>query len=57
METRKPKILIVDDEPNIRQGLAEALDGQGYVIEQAASGETALERLNLTSFDLVLRIW
>jgi DNA-binding NtrC family response regulator len=54
METRKPKILIVDDEPNIRRGLAEALDGQGYVIEQAASGETALERLNLTSFDLVL---
>ncbi len=54
METRKPKILIVDDEPNIRRGLAEALDGQGYVIEQAASGESALERLNLTSFDLVL---
>jgi len=44
----------VDDEPNIRQGLAEALEGQGYEIEQAASGETALERLSLTSFDLVL---
>ncbi len=54
METRKPRILIVDDEPNIRQGLAEALEGQGYEIEQAESGETALERLGLTSFDLVL---
>ncbi len=54
METRIPRILIVDDEPNIRQGLAEALEGQGYEIEQAASGETALERLSLTSFDLVL---
>ncbi len=54
METRIPRILIVDDEPNIRQGLAEALQGQGYEIEQAASGETALERLSLTSFDLVL---
>jgi DNA-binding NtrC family response regulator len=54
METRKPRILIVDDEPNIRQGLAEALEGQGYEIEQAESGETALERLGMTSFDLVL---
>ncbi|MEJ2365679.1 MAG: response regulator, partial [Deltaproteobacteria bacterium] len=50
----RPRILIVDDEPNIRQGLAEALDDQGYEIEQAASGEAALERLSLTSFDLVL---
>ena len=54
MEMRKPRILIVDDEPNIRQGLAEALAGQGYEIEQAASGEAALERLGLSSFDLVL---
>ena len=54
METRSPRILIVDDEPNIRQGLAEALAGQGYEIEQAASGESALERLSLTPFDLVL---
>jgi DNA-binding NtrC family response regulator len=54
METRRPRILIVDDEPNIRQGLAEALHDQGYDIEQAASGEIALERFGLTSFDLVL---
>jgi DNA-binding NtrC family response regulator len=54
MEMRKPRILIVDDEPNIRQGLAEALAGQGYEIEQADSGEAALERLGLSSFDLVL---
>ncbi len=51
---RKPRILIVDDEPNIRQGLAEALDGQGYEIEQAPSGEAALDRLKVASFDLVL---
>ncbi len=54
METRKPRILIVDDEPNIRQGLAEALDDQGYEIQQAPSGEAALELLRLTPFDLVL---
>jgi DNA-binding NtrC family response regulator len=54
MEREKPRILIVDDEPNIRQGLAEALQGQGYEIEQAPSGEAALERLRLAPFDLVL---
>ena len=54
MEMRNPRILIVDDEPNIRRGLAEALDDQGYVIEQAASGEDALELLRSKGFDLVL---
>ena len=54
MEMRSPRILIVDDELNIRQGLAEALDDQGYVIEQAASGEDALELLRSKGFDLVL---
>ncbi|MCG6918771.1 MAG: sigma-54 dependent transcriptional regulator [Deltaproteobacteria bacterium] len=50
----RPRILIVDDEPNIRQGLAEALEGQGYEIEQAPSGEVALEIVRLNPFDLVL---
>jgi DNA-binding NtrC family response regulator len=54
MEMGRPRILIVDDEPNIRQGLAEALEGQGYEIEQAASGEAALELVRLKPFDLVL---
>lgn len=54
METRKPRILIADDEPNIRQGLAEALEDQGYEIEQAPSGEAALTLLESAPFDLVL---
>jgi DNA-binding NtrC family response regulator len=54
MEIQRPRILIVDDEPNIRQGLAEALDDQGYEIEQAASGEAALELVRSKPFDLVL---
>jgi two-component system response regulator AtoC len=54
MEIVRPRILIVDDEPNIRQGLAEALQGQGYEIKQAASGEAALELVRLMPFDLVL---
>jgi DNA-binding NtrC family response regulator len=54
MEMRTPRILIVDDELNIRQGLAEALQDQGYEIEQAASGEAALELVRSMPFDLVL---
>ena len=54
METLKPRILIADDEPNIRQGLAEALKDQGYEIEQAPSGEAALTLLESAPFDLVL---
>jgi DNA-binding NtrC family response regulator len=54
MEREKPRILVVDDERNIRQGLGEALENQGYEIEQAPSGEAALERLRLVPFDLVL---
>jgi len=54
MEMRRPRILIVDDELNIRQGLAEALQDQGYEIEQAASGEAALELVRSMPFDLVL---
>jgi DNA-binding NtrC family response regulator len=54
MEMKTPRILIVDDELNIRQGLAEALQDQGYEIEQAASGEAALELVRLMPFDLVL---
>jgi DNA-binding NtrC family response regulator len=54
METQKPRILIADDEPNIRQGLAEALEDQGYEIEQAPSGEAALTLLESAPFDLVL---
>ncbi|MFP3871016.1 MAG: sigma-54-dependent transcriptional regulator, partial [Syntrophobacteria bacterium] len=54
METQKPRILIVDDEPHIRQGLAEALAQQGYEIEQAPSGEAALEMLESTSFHLLV---
>jgi DNA-binding NtrC family response regulator len=54
MEAQTHRILIVDDEDNIRQGLTDALQGQGYEIEQASSGESALEHLRTGAFHLVL---
>jgi two-component system KDP operon response regulator KdpE len=39
------RILVVDDEPQIRRALNIALSGHGYVVELAESGEVALVQL------------
>jgi CheY-like chemotaxis protein len=43
--SRPPQILIVDDEPSIRDSLAEILDFQGYVAEGAADGHEAIGKV------------
>jgi two-component system, NtrC family, nitrogen regulation response regulator NtrX len=48
------RILIVDDEPGIRQSLAGVLDDEGYHTHAVASGEECLDELTRSSFDLVL---
>jgi two-component system KDP operon response regulator KdpE len=48
------KILVVDDEPQIRRVLRIMLTGQGYEIDDAKCGEAALEKLRQRRFDLVL---
>jgi DNA-binding response OmpR family regulator len=50
----KTRILVVDDEPPIRNLAARALEMNGYEVEQASGGEEALEKLAATSFDLLL---
>jgi two-component system response regulator MprA len=40
------KILVVDDEPAVRESLRRALELEGYEIELARDGEEALARLN-----------
>ncbi len=39
------KVLIVEDEPNARMGLAELISGWGYTTEVAQDGVEALERV------------
>ena len=55
----KPRrILVVDDEPEIRRSLAGVLEDEGYLTETAASGEACLEALPGGAFELVLLdIW
>jgi CheY-like chemotaxis protein len=48
------KILIVDDEPEVRQVLQEFLSGRGYDVLVAESGSAALDVLGVDQPDLVL---
>ena len=49
-----PKVLIVDDEPTIRQALKGALEDEGFKTSLAESGEAGLEILTKHAFDVVL---
>ena len=44
----KKRILIVDDEPNVRLMLETALESVGYEVTEAGDGQAALERLSGT---------
>src|SRR5580704_14618209 len=48
------KILVVDDEPQIRRVLRTALTAQGYTISDARSGEEALLKIREDRYDLIL---
>lgn len=48
------KILIVDDESNIRLGLNKCLAKEGYYIEEASNGEEALQLIYNRKYDLIL---
>ncbi len=47
-------VLVVDDEPLIRDTLAEYLQGQGFRVAVAASGEAALAAIKKSPFDIVV---
>jgi two-component system, OmpR family, response regulator ResD len=50
----KSSILVVDDEERIRRLLRMYLEKEGYEIDEAEDGETALEKASHTNYDLVL---
>lgn len=47
-------ILVVDDDPQIRRVMRVALVANGYIVNDARSGEGALEALRKSKYDLVL---
>jgi cyclic di-GMP phosphodiesterase len=52
--SERPTILVVEDEPHIREVLSGLLGALGYRLLMAASAEQALDTLNVVSPDLVL---
>ena len=48
------RILVVEDDPRLASMLGEYLRGQGYVVEQAATGAQALERFSADALDAAI---
>jgi signal transduction histidine kinase len=48
------KILVIDDEPGIREGCKRALTPQGFSVDAAENGEDGLRLMQASSYDLVL---
>ena len=47
-------LLLVDDETALREAIAERLADHGFIVEQADSGERALQRLTDFAFDILI---
>src|SRR4030095_3417250 len=53
-----PRILIVDDEPGIRQALKGVFEDEGFATESVSTGEECLRKIADSTYDLVLLdIW
>lgn len=50
----RARILVVDDDSQIRRVLRTTLESQGYEVDEAGSGERALEFLRTSKCDLIL---
>jgi two-component system, OmpR family, KDP operon response regulator KdpE len=48
------RILVVDDDPQIRRAMKATLTSRGYEVSDARTGEEALEKLRSETYDLVL---
>jgi two-component system, NtrC family, response regulator AtoC len=51
---RRRHLLIVEDERALREAIATQLADNGYVVDQADSGELALERLAEFAYDIII---
>jgi two-component system KDP operon response regulator KdpE len=50
----QPRVLVVDDEPQLRRALRLVLRANGYLVTEVAAGEAALDALATAEFDLMI---
>ena len=48
------RLLVVEDEPDIRSALIKGLQREGYAVDGAATGRDALDAVDATRYDLML---
>ncbi len=53
-EAARGRILVIDDEPDIRESLEMLLSSESYRVDLAANATEGLRRLELSSYDLIL---
>jgi len=51
---KEGRVLVVDDEPMVRETLGQVLSDEGYVVDLAVDGESALERIRAAKPDAIL---
>ncbi|MGB9606167.1 MAG: response regulator, partial [Bryobacteraceae bacterium] len=55
---KRARVLVVDDEPGIRQSLCGVLEDEGYVAEAVETAEQALDQIRRQLYEVVLLdIW
>lgn len=54
METERPRVLVVDDEEGMREGMSRVLSRRDAIVRSAAGGREALDCLAAGSYDVVL---
>jgi len=54
MDEKRAKILVIDDEPGMREGVRRILAPKGHAVQTAETGAAALEKLRGEVFDLAL---
>ncbi|RMI14653.1 MAG: sigma-54-dependent Fis family transcriptional regulator [Calditrichaeota bacterium] len=48
------RILVVDDDDNLRMGIATMLEDEGFLVEEAENGREGIEKLDQSIFDLII---
>src|SRR5512139_431546 len=52
--SKEGRVLVVDDEPMVRETLGQVLVEEGYVVDLAVDGESALDRVRAARPDAIL---